>query len=64
MSLLTVESDLVNSIDYDDVIGTFAEYKARRKQMHYTDTYRDHAFCAHGPIPPVTFYGKSRPAFE
>ena len=34
LSLLTVESDLVNSIDYDDVIDTFAEYKAGRKRIY------------------------------
>ena len=28
LSLLTVDIDLVNSIDYDDVIDTFAECKA------------------------------------
>jgi hypothetical protein len=28
LSLLTNESDLVNCIDYDDVINTFAECKA------------------------------------
>jgi hypothetical protein len=33
LSLLTVESDLVNSIDYNDVIDLFTECKARSKRI-------------------------------
>jgi len=33
LSLLTIERDLANIIEYDDVIDTFVECKARKKQL-------------------------------
>ena len=33
LSLLTIECDLANIIEYDDVINTFTKSKARKKQL-------------------------------
>lgn len=33
LAVLTIESDLTNKLDYDDIIDTFANEKARRKHF-------------------------------
>jgi len=40
LSLLTIECDLANIIEYDDDIDTFSECKARKNNYNKLETYR------------------------